>query len=104
MDEGLTESNPFRAIKQKSICKQRNILDVASRSITELQWSFVIDTAEQMPDDDPTHERTLFILTTLFAMYLRVSVLIGRDNWRPTMGEFTARYNGELVASRRRQR
>jgi hypothetical protein len=25
MDEGLTEANPFRAIKQKSIYKQRNI-------------------------------------------------------------------------------
>jgi hypothetical protein len=46
MDEGLTEANPFRAIKQKSIYKQRNTLDVASRSLTELQWSFVIDTAE----------------------------------------------------------
>lgn len=87
MDEGLTEANPFRAIKQKSIYKQRNTLDVASRSLTELQWSFVIDTAEQMADDDPDHERTLFILATLFAMYLRVSDLIGRDNWRPTMGD-----------------
>jgi site-specific recombinase XerD len=87
MDEGFTEANPFRAIKQKSIYKQRNTLDVASRSLTELQWSFVIDTAEQMAGDDPAHERTLFILTTLFAMYLRVSDLIGRDNWRPTMGD-----------------
>ena len=88
MDEGLTESNPFRAIKQKSIYKQRNTLDVSSRSLTELQWNFVIDTAEQMADADPAHERTLFILATLFAMYLRVSDLIGRDNWRPTMGDF----------------
>jgi site-specific recombinase XerC len=40
-----------------------------------------------MAGDDPAHERTLFILTTLFAMYLRVSDLIGRDNWRPTMGD-----------------
>ena len=70
MDEGLMEANPFRAIKRKSIYKQRNTLDVASRSLTELQWSFVIDTAEQMAGDDPDHERTLFILATLFAMYL----------------------------------
>ncbi len=87
MDEGLTEANPFRAIKQKSIYKQRNTLDVASRSLTELQWSFVIDTAELMADDDPAHERTLFVVATLFAMYLRVSDLIGRDNWRPIMGD-----------------
>lgn len=87
MDEGLTEANPFRAIKQKSIYKQRNTMDVASRSLTELQWSFVIDTAEQMADDDPAQERTLFVVATLFAMYLRVSDLVGRANWRPTMGD-----------------
>ncbi|MFS1286854.1 tyrosine-type recombinase/integrase [Pseudomonas piscis] len=87
MDEGLTEANPFRAIKQKSTYKQRNTLDVTSRSLTELQWGFVIDTAEQMADDDPAHERTLFVVATLFAMYLRISDLVGRDNWRPTMGD-----------------
>lgn len=87
MDEGLTESNPFRAIKQKSVYKQRNTSGVASRSLTELQWSFVLDTAEQMADEDPAHERTLFVLATLFAMYLRVSDLVGRENWRPTMGD-----------------
>lgn len=87
MDEGLTEANPFRAIKQKSIYKQRNTLDVASRSLTELQWTFVIETAEQMADEDDRHERTLFVVATLFAMYLRVSDLVGRDNWRPTMGD-----------------
>jgi len=31
---------------------------------------------------------TLFVLTTLFAMYLRVSDLTERDNWELTMGDF----------------
>ncbi|HBN9860469.1 tyrosine-type recombinase/integrase [Stutzerimonas stutzeri] len=87
IDEGLTEVNPFRAVKQKSIYKQRNTLDVASRSLTQLQWSYVIETAEQMAVANPLHERTLFIVATLFSMYLRVSDLVGRDNWRPTMGD-----------------
>lgn len=87
IDEGLTEVNPFRAVKQKSIYKQRNTLNVASRSLTQLQWSYVIETAEQMAAQDPTHERTLFIVATLFAMYLRVSDLVGRDGWSPTMGD-----------------
>lgn len=81
IDEGLTEVNPFRAVKQKSIYRQRNTLDVTSRSLTQLQWSYVIETAEIMATEDPAHERTLFIVATLFAMYLRVSDLIGRDNW-----------------------
>lgn len=88
IDEGLTEVNPFRAVKQKSIYKQRNTLDVAGRSLTPLQWNYVIDVAESMADEDETQERTLFILTTLFSMYLRVSDLVGRDNWEPTMGDF----------------
>ncbi|MFC5696190.1 tyrosine-type recombinase/integrase [Pseudomonas sp. GCM10022186] len=87
IDEGLTEVNPFRAVKQKSIYKQRNTLDVASRSLTQLQWSYVIETAEIMATEDPVHERTLFIVATLFAMYLRVSDLVGRENWTPTMGD-----------------
>ena len=41
-----------------------------------------------MADEDADHERTLFVLTTLFAMYLRVSDLVGRDNWEPSMGDF----------------
>lgn len=88
IDEGFTEVNPFRAVKQKSIYKQRNTLDVASRSLTQLQWSFVIETAELMAAANPEHERTLFIVATLFSMYLRVSDLVGRDNWQPVMGDF----------------
>lgn len=38
-------------------------------------------------DDEPAHERMLFVVATLFAMYLRVSDLVGRANWRPTMGD-----------------
>lgn len=88
IDEGLTEVNPFRAVKQKSVYKQRHIQDASSRALTHLQWDYVIETAEGMADEDPAHERTLFVLTTLFAMYLRISDLVGRDNWEPSMGDF----------------
>ena len=88
IDEGLSEVNPFRAVKQKSVYKQRNTLDVASRSLTPLQWDYVIDTAEAMAEEDESHERTLFILATLFSMYLRISDLVGRPNWEPSMGDF----------------
>lgn len=87
MDEGFTESNPFRAIRQKSTYKQRSVFDVGSRSLTELQWNIVIECAEIMAAEDARHERTLFIAATLFSMYLRVSDLVGRGNWRPTMGD-----------------
>lgn len=89
IDEDYTDANPFRAVKQKSRYKQSVVSQVTSRSLTQLQWEFVIETAEQMAEQEPEfHERTLFILVTLFSMYLRVSDLTGRDNWQPTMGSF----------------
>lgn len=94
-DEGYCESNPFRAIKQKSKYKQRNVFEVDSRSLTPLQWDYVIETAVMMADEHEEHERTLFILATLFSMYLRVSDLVGRDNWEPCMGDFKRDSRGD---------
>nr|WP_256208195.1 hypothetical protein [Pseudomonas sp. CFII64] len=37
MDVGFTEVNPFRAVKKKSVYKQRNTLDVVGRALTQLQ-------------------------------------------------------------------
>lgn len=95
-DEGLTnQANPIRAIKQKSKYKQRSTSHVKAKSLTPLQWSFVLDTAKLMADEDPdNHERTLFILATIFSMYLRVSDLVGRDNWEPMMRDFQKDSNG----------
>lgn len=59
------------------------------RALTPLQWNYVPDTAEQMAALEPKrYERTLFLLATLFAMYLRVSDIVGRENWKPCMGDF----------------
>ncbi|MEI2830512.1 site-specific integrase [Pseudomonas mosselii] len=88
IDEGYCEQNPFRAVKQKSKYKQRNTDDNDTRILTALQWDFVLETAESLAATDPRYERTLFIVATIFAMYLRVSDLVGRDNWQPTMGDF----------------
>ncbi|HEK3717121.1 TPA: tyrosine-type recombinase/integrase [Pseudomonas aeruginosa] len=88
IDEDLTDVNPFRAVKQKSRFTQRETREVGTRSLTPLQWDFVIETAELMAEEDAEHERTLFILVTLFSLYLRISDLVGRENWEPTMGSF----------------
>jgi site-specific recombinase XerD len=87
IDEGFCEHNPFRAVKQKSKYKQRTTGDQDTRILTSLQWDFVLETAEQLAAHDGQYERTLFIVATIFSMYLRVSDLVGRDNWSPTMGD-----------------
>jgi site-specific recombinase XerD len=94
-DEGYTDKvNPFRSIKQKSQYKQRNTKTSNSKSLTPMQWDFVLETAEQMALETPSHERTLFILATAFSMYLRVSDLVGRGNWKPQMNSFLKDTNG----------
>lgn len=89
-DEGLSNTvNPIRAIKQKSKYKQRVVATEKNRSLTALQWDFVLETAKIMADQDAElHERTLFILATIYSMYLRVSDIVGRDNWEPMMSDF----------------
>jgi hypothetical protein len=43
-------------------------------TIVEYIWDYVLDTAEQMAQANlEEHERTLFIMHCLFAMYLRIS-------------------------------
>jgi site-specific recombinase XerC len=54
-----------------------------------LQGDYVLETAELMAAADPdVHERTLFILTSLFAMYLRISELVADERSAPVMGDF----------------
>ncbi len=59
------------------------------RRISTLQWDYVIETAELMAKESPEeHERTLFIMNCLFAMYLRISELVEDERSTPVMGDF----------------
>jgi hypothetical protein len=39
-------------------------------------------------DNPELHERTLFIMNILYAMYLRISELAATHRWTPQMGHF----------------
>ncbi|HHH9441321.1 TPA: tyrosine-type recombinase/integrase [Pseudomonas aeruginosa] len=87
--EDITQGNPFKAIKDKRRWTRTTAAHRTTKALTGLQWDYVIETAEQMADEEPeSHERTLFIVATLFSMYLRVSDIVGRHDWKPTMGAF----------------
>lgn len=86
--EGMDIANPIKSIKQKSAFVSETRIKRKGKSLTKMQWDFIIDQAEAMADADPKHERTLFIVVALFAMYLRVSDLAGNKDWYPTMGCF----------------
>ncbi len=91
LQEDYGELNPVALIRQKSKYLQTHAYKEPIRRISNLQWDFVIETAELNAQRDPKHhERTLFIMNCLFAMYLRISELVADERSTPTMGDFRA--------------
>lgn len=89
IQEEYISANPVLQIRQKSkfirTYQQKSVV----RRLSELQWSYVIETAERLANTDPAHhERTLFVMNALYAMYLRISELAASSRWTPHMGDF----------------
>lgn len=88
-EEKLVEFNPVALIRQRSKFIRTDHNARIVRRITNLQWDYVIETAENLAAVDPTiHERTLFIMNCLFGMYLRISELVEDERSSPVMGDF----------------
>jgi site-specific recombinase XerD len=87
--EEYTFGNPIAQIRQKSKFLRKHHGKKTIRRLSELQWAYIIETAELMANENPVlHERTLFIMNALFAMYLRISELAASERWIPQMGHF----------------
>jgi len=81
--------NPILHIKQKSKYLRKHQTKTKIRRLSELQWHYVLETAELMAKHDAErHERTLFIMTAFYAMYLRISELTASKRWQPKMSDF----------------
>lgn len=88
-NEEYTFGNPISQIRQKSKFLRKHHGKKTIRRLSDLQWNYIIETAEQMANEKPeVHERTLFIMNALFAMYLRISELAASARWQPEMGHF----------------
>lgn len=89
VQEGLVDSNPIALIRQKSKFVRRDQQAPIVRRISNMQWDFVLETAEIMANENPNeYERSLFIMNCLFAMYLRISELVADERSAPVMGDF----------------
>jgi site-specific recombinase XerD len=87
--EEYCSGNPIAQIRQKSKFLRKFHSKKMIRRLSELQWAYVIETAELMAKENPgLHERTLFIMNALFALYLRISELAASERWIPQMGHF----------------
>lgn len=81
--------NPVALIKQKSKYLQKRQKQAQVMRLSERQWQFCLDTARELAGEHPRkHERTLFILSALYLLYLRISELAASERWIPQMGHF----------------
>ncbi len=83
--EDYIQSNPVKKLRQKSRFIRKQSKQEPIRRLTELQWDYLVETAELMANDNPEHERTLFIVSALYGMYLRISELVESPRWSPMM-------------------
>ena len=88
MQEEVTQANPLALIRQKSKFFQKQIKIQPIRRLSNQQWEMVLRIVKEKAAEDINHERTLFIFSCLYAMYLRISELIASSRWTPTMGDF----------------
>lgn len=95
IQEGHIEANPISQLRQKSKFIRKKQGNTVIRRLSDLQWSYVLETAEIMAAEKPAvHERTLFIMTALYAMYLRISELTASQRWIPKMRDFQQDLDG----------
>ena len=95
IQEEATEVNPVAHIRQKSKFLRKRQGKSKIRRLSELQWEYVIETAQQLAKQDPSkYERTLFILSALYLMYLRISELVANERWTPLMNDFRRDHDG----------
>ena len=81
--------NPIAMIRQKSKFIRKIQDKPKIRRLSELQWSYVVQTAKELAEQNPDyHERTLFIMSALYSMYLRISELVASKRWTPKMNDF----------------
>lgn len=95
IQEKYLAANPVTQLRQKSKFLRKHQTQGKIRRLSPLQWDYVADAAEKMAQEQPPiHERTVFIMNALFAMYLRISELVETPRWQPQMGHFQADQEG----------
>jgi len=95
IQEDITDINPILQIRQKNRFYRKQQGKPKIRRISELQWQYVIEAAEQMAKQDADqHQRTLFIISILYSLYLRVSELAASKRWTPKMNDFAKDHDG----------
>lgn len=94
LQEEMVSSNPVLLIRQKSKFLQKENASPIIRRLSDQQWQTVIALAKKNAQRDKKYERSVFVLSCLYGMYLRISELTASERWSPTMGHFFKDYDG----------
>jgi len=82
-------SNPIALIRQKSKFLRRSQQVAPIRRLSQIQWQAVLQAVDELALSAPNkHERTRFMLSLLYGMYLRISELAASSRWTPSMNHF----------------
>jgi len=90
LQEEYVTMNPVSLIRQKSKFIRKIQEKPKIRRLSELQWLYVIEKAQELANTESNsyNERTLFVMSALYLMYLRISELVERARWTPKMNDF----------------
>lgn len=88
LQDEITSINPVLLLRQKSKFIRKEATTPTVRRLSDSQWQTVIQLAKTKAEENPPEERTVFILSCLYSMYLRISELATSARWSPTMSDF----------------
>ncbi len=88
LQDEITFINPVLLLRQKSKFIRKEATTPTIRRLSDQQWQTVIQLAKTKAEENLQEERTVFILSCLYSMYLRISELVSSARWSPTMSDF----------------
>ena len=89
LEKEYIHANPIRLIRQKSQFIRKFQGHDKIRRLSDLQWQYTLNTVKELAAINPKkHERSLFILSILYSLYLRISELCATKEWCPQMSDF----------------
>ena len=89
IQEEAVALNPVAQIRQKGKFLRKRQAVSTVRRLSEAQWHEVLMAIESVLHEDPDKwQRSLFIVSCLFGLYLRISELAASDRWQPEMEHF----------------
>ena len=88
MNEEYLYGNPAQIAKNdcRHFIKDAQVKEV--RRLSESQWVYVFNVSLDLANQDSAFERSLFVISAMKTLFLRVSELSERTSWSPVMSHF----------------